>query len=332
MRKFAEIEDSGLAYVYEHWRPDTGTCFWVGKGTTIRYRIYKRNRHYNSIAAKLRAAGLKIEVRFVATHLSDEQAYSIEMKRIEFWKAQDVKLANKAIGGRGGMSGVSRSPESRAKQSATMRGRKLAPDHVQQICDRVRSPEGRAFTRALHTGRKRPPETGERISIGVKKSWEDPDVRANHLAGIENRPPTSEEARAKMRAAQTPERRAALAEIVSAKWDEPGERERRSAAMSVANRKRPVTEKQREAGRATMTPEHNAVMRVAFEEKMKDPAARAEWCANLSAARTGKKYSESHVESLKKSWTPERRQRVSEKLKAFNAARRAEKETRCSVV
>lgn len=331
MHRISDIERSGKAYVYEHWRPDLDVPFWVGKGTTFRYRVYKRNPHYNNIVAKIRAMWLNVEVRFVATNLSDDEAYCIEIERLAFWKEQGVILANKAVGGIGGMSGVKRSKESRAKQSATMTGRKLAPEHAEKMRTWLRSPEGRAMISAVHTGRKRPPETGARISAGVKKSWADPEIRASRLVWMTDRPPTSEEARAKMRAAQTPERRAALAEIVSAKWDEPGERERRGAAMSIANRKRPVTQKQRDAARDAMTLERSAAMLAAFHEKMKDPVARAEWSAHLSAARIGKKYSPSHIESLKRSWTPERRKRASEKRKALNAEQR-ERGKECSAV
>ncbi len=227
MRKFSDIENSGLAYVYEHWRPDTDVCFWVGKGTSFRYRVYKRgtNTHYNGIVAKLRAAGLDVEARFVAINLTDEEAFRVEVERMAFWRAQGVVLANKAIGGRGGMSGVTRSEESRAKQSAKTKGRKASPEQVAKIRERADSPEYKAFVSALHTGRKRPPETGQKISVGVKKSWDDPEIRASRIAGMKERPAISEETRAKMSAAQTPEKRVKISADVRERWKDPAFRQ-----------------------------------------------------------------------------------------------------------
>ena len=55
-------------YVYEHWRPDTGACFYVGKGNGDRaFRVKKnRNRHHANIVAKLEKDSLQVEVRGAA--------------------------------------------------------------------------------------------------------------------------------------------------------------------------------------------------------------------------------------------------------------------------
>lgn len=233
MRKHSDIESSGRAYVYEHWRPDLNAPFWVGKGTGFRYRVYKRrsNTHYNGIVAKLRSAGLDVEVRFVAVDLSDEQAFTIEVERMHFWRESGITLANKAAGGRGGMSGVKRSPESRAKQSASCAGRKVSQETRDKISAIQRSPERRAATSALHLGRKRPAETGQKI-------------RAAHLASGHRPPVTgsgrklSHEHRSKLSAAKTPEVRAKLSAAAKRQWQNPEYRKLVSDTMKRTNARR----------------------------------------------------------------------------------------------
>jgi hypothetical protein len=228
MGQFTEIEQSGKAYVYEHWRPDLGVCFWVGKGTTFRFRVFKRNRHYNNIVAKLKAAGLKVEVRFVATHLTDEEAYRIEIERLDLWKSQGVKLANKAAGGKGGMSGITRSAESRRKQSETTTGRKLSEEHRQAIIIHHSDPEYRALVSASQTGRKRPPETGPKISAALKAIGHKP---INMNKGTK----ASEETRAALRAGKTPEVRARLSAATKLQWQNPEYRKVVSDTMKRTN-------------------------------------------------------------------------------------------------
>ena len=278
-RKFTDIENSGMAYVYEHWRPDTNQCFWVGKGTTFRYRVYRRNRHYNNIAAKLKKYGLKIEVRFVAAGLSDEDAYQVEIDRILFWKEHGVPLTNAATGGRGGMSGIKRSTEARAKQSATIKINGRSEAQVKSDLVRLewaRSEEGREFVRQLHTGRKRPPETGAKISSA--------------MIAIGHKPPgnkgikTSDATKAKQSAAKTPEARAVISAIVKEKWQEPGERERRSAAMSISNTGRIVTGAARESLSKAMTAERQYALQEAARKMRADPQKYESWRASLRTA------------------------------------------------
>lgn len=89
-------------YVYEHWRLDTDSCFYVGKGTKKRaYSSDRRNTHWKNIVAKLDRIGSGYEVRMVATGLSEEDAFSLEIERISFWRDK-VDLANITNGGDGG--------------------------------------------------------------------------------------------------------------------------------------------------------------------------------------------------------------------------------------
>lgn len=180
-RKFVDIENSGKAYVYEHWRPDLDVPFWVGKGTNFRYRVYKRraNTHYNGIVAKIRASGFEVEVRFVATNLTDDDAFLIEVERMQYWRDRGITFANKSEGGRGGMSGVKRSDEARKKQSDTIR--KNQPPKV-TVARKPRPPSMMKGTKLSDSHRaalraSKTPEVLAKISAAAKRQWKNPDFR-----------------------------------------------------------------------------------------------------------------------------------------------------------
>jgi hypothetical protein len=71
---------SGKFYVYEHWRPDRGECFYVGKGQGRRaYDMRRgRNRWHKFLQAKLSALGTAIEIKIIAEGLTEEEAFAKE--------------------------------------------------------------------------------------------------------------------------------------------------------------------------------------------------------------------------------------------------------------
>ena len=92
----------GRFYVYEHWRLDRDECFYVGKGSGRRaYDMSCRNKHHSAIQAKLNRIGSALEVRIVASGLSEEEAFSLEVKRIKYWNEAGADLANRTYGGEG---------------------------------------------------------------------------------------------------------------------------------------------------------------------------------------------------------------------------------------
>jgi hypothetical protein len=284
----------------------------------------RRNKHHANIVNKLAMLGLTTGVVIVGNDLSDELAFALEKERIDYWKAQGIRLANQATGGRGGMSGCKRSEESRRKQSKTMKGRPISPAMLAALQKNGADPEIRKKIGDAHRGMKRSAETCANISAGNQAVYDDPirgELRRAAVSTKNKGRKTPEETRAKQRAAKTPEIRAMLAEIVRAKWAEPGERERRSAAMSVANTVRPVTDAVREAARNAMTPERRKNSSVLLKQRWADPIERKKMNESAVEARTGKPLSSSHVESLKRSWTPERKKIVSDKMKAIRAQR-----------
>lgn len=88
-------------YVYEHWRLDKDECFYVGKGQGKRaYTSVGRNQHWKNIIAKLEREGFAWEVRIVKSNLIEQDAFNLEIERINFWLGK-VDLSNKTGGGLG---------------------------------------------------------------------------------------------------------------------------------------------------------------------------------------------------------------------------------------
>lgn len=89
-------------YVYEHWRLDRDECFYVGKGKDKRaFNMSNRNTHHRAIMGKLSREGSGMEVRMVATGLTEDEAFALEVERIAFWRKAGADLANHSNGGEG---------------------------------------------------------------------------------------------------------------------------------------------------------------------------------------------------------------------------------------
>lgn len=117
---------NNIFYVYEHWRLDRDECFYVGKGKGKRaYDYGNRNKHWQAVTAKLTRIGSGYEVKMVATGLSQDEAFSLEIERIAFWKDK-VDLTNILPGGLGGptWSGKKHTEETKKKISEAAKGNK----------------------------------------------------------------------------------------------------------------------------------------------------------------------------------------------------------------
>jgi hypothetical protein len=152
------VSDSRF-YVYEHWRPDTDVCFYVGKGTGDRANRFKRNAGYDAVVSFLSALGMCVEVRMVESGLTAISALTMEEQRIKFWRSSGVTLTNRDNGGRG--SGKVVSAESREKIRRANLGK-------------VASEETKAKMRAAHAARKaagykKPPRIGYTHSEETRK-------------------------------------------------------------------------------------------------------------------------------------------------------------------
>ena len=191
-----------IFYVYEHWRPDTDVCFYVGKGHGKRSHNFKqRGRHHNHVLKKLARLGMCAEVRIVSFGLVEEDAFILERERIAFWRSSGVKLANLTDGGDGpvGLKWTKKSRalarviskdrmaslEMRKRISDALKGRRLSGEALENFLFAMASRAGvktgpmsestKAKIAAKALGRKASPETIRKMVIartGLKRSTE----------------------------------------------------------------------------------------------------------------------------------------------------------------
>ena len=179
-----------LFYVYEHWRPDLDVCFYVGKGHGNRSKDFRRgrNKHHKGISKKLTALGMCIEVRLVASGLSEQDAFRIEIERIQFWRTSGIQLANKTDGGEG-LSNPS--PELRLRLADACRKTHKGRVHSDQekrnrtiaITAAINHPDVLLKKKEMMTAVWADPEKRKRILKGMKISNNTEEVFARRSAG-----------------------------------------------------------------------------------------------------------------------------------------------------
>ena len=152
------MTSSGTYYVYEHWRLDRDECFYVGKGKGYRaYSRCNRNKFHKAICEKLKNIGSAFEVRMVATGLTEEEAFNLEIERIQFWREAGADLANATTGGEG-VSGLKMSEAAREKMRLKKLGRKQTPEQIEKriapLRGRKQNPEAIARSAAWRRGKK----------------------------------------------------------------------------------------------------------------------------------------------------------------------------------
>jgi hypothetical protein len=182
-------------YVYEHWRLDRDECFYVGKGKGGRaYKMRDRNRFHSAVVQKVQRDGFGIEVKIVASGLTETEAFTLEKERIAFWRSSGADLANSTNGG-DGVSGLKMSEEARLKMRnaklgkkqtreqiekriAPLRGRKQPPDAIRKMSKaRIGRPLSKAHKDAIsksHKGKIVSDEARKSLSLANKgKPWSD---------------------------------------------------------------------------------------------------------------------------------------------------------------
>lgn len=165
-------------YVYEHWRTDRQECFHVGKGKKRRaYTMACRNKHHQAIVEKLHRTGHAVEVKIVASGLTEEQAYALEIERISFWKEMGADLTNATDGGRAPPTGPGEknpfygrkhTEESKAKISAAKAG-KPSPNRGKITSEEVKAKISVAMKgNKIWLGRRHSDETRAKLSQAAK--------------------------------------------------------------------------------------------------------------------------------------------------------------------
>jgi hypothetical protein len=199
-------------YVYEHWRPDKGLPFYVGKGRGDRAYDFSRkyNPYYDRIVRKLRDKDLAVEVRIIHDGLHEADAFRIEKDVIARWRAADVEIVNLTDGGEGFSDPTG---EIRKKISTSLTGKKRGrrTEEANRKCseataksnrERVWSESAREKISASNRDRTISDETRQKMSAAsaARKYGSCPENRRLKISSANKNP--SDETRSKMRAAK----------------------------------------------------------------------------------------------------------------------------------
>lgn len=160
-----------IYYVYEHWRPDKGVCFYVGKGKRKRAWDLKnaRNRWHMAVTSKLTSMGLMVDVRIVVSGLSSKAALGVEVDRIAMYGREN--LTNLTKGG-DGLSDPSVEVKKRISDAHKARYAAMTPEERREKVGRnvgvPVSEETREKLRISSTGRKHSPKAIENLKKAAK--------------------------------------------------------------------------------------------------------------------------------------------------------------------
>jgi hypothetical protein len=140
-----------------------------------------RNRHYKNVVAKLAGLGMCVEVRMVASGLTESEAFALEIERIAFWRSLEVKIVNLTNGGEG-PSGHKQSLEHRQKNSDSAKAYLMTPEG--------HSARARALAIAIaaNTGRPLKAKTKLKMSKTRKSMARTPSQLALGLIGANKTP------------------------------------------------------------------------------------------------------------------------------------------------
>lgn len=182
-------------YVYQLRLETSETPFYIGKGKGDRAWKHFRpcnlrtHSHKNHTILKAKKDGVRVVVEIIHQNLTESESFDLEMKEIAKHGRADVGtgyLTNNTDGGEGtsghvmttehknkisrANKGKKRTPETRAKMSASFKGRKLSAEHVEMIqlrnTGRKASKETKAKMSAARIGKPRP-EHGPKVSAAL---------------------------------------------------------------------------------------------------------------------------------------------------------------------
>jgi len=198
------MNSENVFYIYEHWRPDKGVCFYVGKGKDKRAWDMKnmRNCHHKAVVSKLTAMGFSVDVRIIVSGLSSTAALAVEIDRIATYSRET--LTNMT---RGGDGLVDPSPAVRKRMSESQKTRFARPEEREKmsarVTGRVTSDETKKKLSITSSGRKYSKETIKKMKVAAKIRGISAATREAQVKAItgKKRAPFKESTIIKMRAA-----------------------------------------------------------------------------------------------------------------------------------
>ena len=169
-----------MFYTYVHYRVDSNTIFYVGKGKGDRASSASgRNSYWKAVATKH-----GFEVKILARWHTEAEALDHEVLLISCLKDMGYQLTNLTEGGEGA-SGAKRTSETKKKMSLAHLGKTRPKEVVEKIASKLR-------------GRKHTEEHKKKISLGGKGRVVSDETKEKMSAWQKGKP-KSEEAKANMR-------------------------------------------------------------------------------------------------------------------------------------
>lgn len=147
-------------YVYFHRRNDTGSVFYVGKGSGRRaYWKNQRNKHWHHVVDK---HGYTVEI--IKDNLTEDESFDLERNMIIQYGKEN--LCNYTDGG-DGASGAIRTEEQKEHMRQKMQGREFSSETIERMriaaIERCKNPEYQKKRVATMIGRKLSPEHIEKL-------------------------------------------------------------------------------------------------------------------------------------------------------------------------
>jgi DNA repair ATPase RecN len=181
-----------MAYIYGHYKKDTGELFYVGKGSGKRAWSKSRNKHWHNVVNKHGYV-----VKILEDGLTDEQAFSRERELIA--EVGLNNLTNMLDGGQG----LTVKDAQRRLQDTEFRNR-----FTQAMREKVhQNPEWKQKISESVKKLHQDPEWKQKISESVKKLHQDPEWKQKNLEANRKR-------------VQNPEYRKRLSESVKRYWEQ----------------------------------------------------------------------------------------------------------------
>lgn len=148
-----------MAYVYGHYKKDTGELFYVGKGTGKRaWTKRSRNQYWHRVVNKHGYV-----VKIIEDNLTDQEAFN---KEIELIAEHKSSLVNLNEGGNGHTSesatDICNRPEVKKKLSDSVRKKWQDPEYRQKVLS--------TYTKDYY----------QRVKESNKRTWSDPTLLYKH--------------------------------------------------------------------------------------------------------------------------------------------------------